>query len=59
MSTHYFLDQDNDCHWYLIPVDKRAEWNKWLDSAKRNVPKYARSVDGPQWVIFTNPEEVL
>lgn len=26
-----FLDQDNDCHWYIIPVRMRDEWEAWKE----------------------------
>lgn len=28
----YFLDNDNDGHWYIIPVRMRDEWITWLES---------------------------
>lgn len=30
----YLLTQDDDCHWYLIPLDVEAEfrdWCKWIE----------------------------
>ena len=24
----YFFSQDQDCHWYMIPADKRDKWNQ-------------------------------
>ncbi len=27
----WFLDQDSDCHWFRIPVARRAEWEAWRD----------------------------
>lgn len=26
MNATYFFDQDQDCHWYMIPSSLRAEW---------------------------------
>ncbi len=23
----YFFSQDSDCHWYMIPSEKRQRWN--------------------------------
>lgn len=33
MSARYFLDQDGDGHWYLVPVDRKADWEMWPRSA--------------------------
>lgn len=27
----YFLDQDESCHWYVIPAQYRKEWEDFLD----------------------------
>lgn len=27
----YFLAQDNDCHWFLVDADRRAEWEAWRE----------------------------
>ena len=24
----YFFDQDESCHWYMIPSERRDEWQK-------------------------------
>lgn len=58
----YFLSQDNSCHWYVIPDDKRQEWEDWCnldedDEASWNVPEFAIEVGGsPFRVTFENPE---
>lgn len=54
----YFMDQDDDCHWYIIEADKRTEWNAWLnldgdDESSWNVPDFARSIDNPSLIVFT------
>ena len=51
----YILCQDDDCHWYLIPADKKEEWNEWLDIY--SLPKYAQKVDGPHRLTFEKPIE--
>jgi hypothetical protein len=55
----YILCQDDDCHWYLIPADKKEEWNEWLDVVQEgdSLPKYAQAVDGPHRLTFENPIE--
>ena len=56
----YFLDCDNDCHHYVIPVDRQEEWEAWLDldsddEASWNVPLFAVAVGGsPSLVTFEN-----
>lgn len=56
----YFLAQDNDCHWYIVPRTKEGEWNVWqnLDSEDEKswtVPLFARKVGGsPSLVTFFN-----
>lgn len=32
----FFVDQDNDCHWYLIESNKRKEWENWKDIPNDN-----------------------
>lgn len=49
----FFLDQDNDCHWYIVPVQYRDEWADWLNgAAEDHPPVYATPVDGPHKVVF-------
>lgn len=59
----YFLDQDNACHWFLIPEDMREQWQEFSsldedDESLWEVPHYARRLDGhPSQVTFTDPKE--
>lgn len=59
--NRYFLAQDNDTHWYLVPEDMRGDWDVWLDldqdsEAAWTVPKGARRLDGgPSAVTFEKP----
>lgn len=52
----YFLSQDNDCHWFIIPVENRNEWNAWLEEEGEDswvVPSFAIEVGGrPSKVTF-------
>lgn len=60
----YFLDQDNSCHWYIVPVANRAEWEAWCeldedDEASWTPPAFATPINGsPTRVTFTDPEEM-
>ncbi len=57
----YFLNTDNDTHWYIIPADKREEWENWCDLPEDdenswNVPEWAEALGGgPNQVEFENP----
>lgn len=47
----YFLDTDEDCHWYLIPVDRRSDWD--LARGGEDIPEWAEPLDGhPNQVEF-------
>jgi len=69
MSTPhpYVIVKDDDCHAYVIPRDKKADWEAWLDTPPPNldlpedqidytawnVPEYAEAVGGhPSLVTF-------
>jgi hypothetical protein len=63
MSEGYFLSQDGSCHWYVVPAEKRAEWDAWRnipeeDERSWEAPAFARRVDGPHAVVFTFPGDV-
>jgi hypothetical protein len=52
------MDQDDDCHWYIIEADKRKEWDAWLnldseDETSWNVPEFAQEIDQPRFVEFS------
>jgi hypothetical protein len=57
----FFLGQDNDCHWYVIPDARRGDWEMWLaipdgDEHGWDVPEWAKCVGGsPGLVTFLNP----
>ena len=49
----YILTQDEDCHWYIIPVDKQVDWNKFIetDSLIYDIPEYAKPVGGSPTLV--------
>lgn len=60
-AERFFADQDNDCHWYLIPVAIRAEWDAWRelpsdDERAWTPPAGARDMDGLHTLTFTDPQ---
>lgn len=61
-KVRYYLTQDSDCHWFVVPVDKREEWNAWTeidsdDERAWEAPDFARSIGGsPSMVTFLEPD---
>lgn len=58
----YFLSVDNDGHWYLVPLDRRRDWHAWADLPEDDerawdAPDYAKRIDGPYMLSFTDPRE--
>lgn len=57
----FFLDRDNDGHWYIVPVAIKDIWDDWCDldsddEAAWTVPEGVTRVPGnPRLVTFTNP----
>lgn len=58
------LVTDDDCHHYLIPADKSAEWSAWRDldgyedPAAWTPPEWARRLRrSPECLTFTDPRE--
>ncbi len=54
----FYLDQDDSCHWYIIPWSKRQEWETFLDSEGcelGDVPPWAERVNGTHSVSFAYP----
>lgn len=58
--SRFTLIQDNDCHWFIIPAEKKQEFNVWLESVDAELgisPEWAFHFgSGPEQVTFTNPE---
>ena len=50
LRRRFFLDSDNDGHWYVIPAEKRSEWEVWsnLDGEDE------RAWDTPEWAVPIN-----
>lgn len=60
MTERFYLAQDNDSHWYVVPEARQSEWNAWLDldpddEAAWDAPEFAQPVGGaPCLVTFTD-----
>lgn len=58
----FFMDQDNDCHWYIIPQERGDEWHKWKsipdgDERGWTVPDWAKPIgESHTLVTFEDPE---
>jgi len=52
----YFLAQDDDCHWYVVPVDMETDFDAWVERADpyEATPEYIEAIGGsPRLVRFT------
>lgn len=52
MTDKFFLDSDNDCHWYVVPDEKREAWDEWVDLDEDDprgwtAPSWAERINGP------------
>lgn len=61
-KIQYFIDSDNDGHWYLVPYNIQKQWNEWLDldpddEKSWEPPKPVVPIDGVDSIVFENPEE--
>lgn len=53
----YFLDSDDDFHWYLVPVSRRKEWERWLDRQDKEAPNFAKRLSAAvSTITFENPQ---
>ena len=61
-AERFFLSTDNDSHWYLVPVVRKADWDAWRDIPEDDErawdpPDFAKRLNGaPSLVTFENPE---
>lgn len=60
----HFLDQDEDGHWYVIPVAHKEEWDEWCDIPSDDERAWEALVfanrlgGGTRGVIFTQYVEI-
>lgn len=58
----FFIDNDHDGHWYIVPADRREEWLNWLEQdedeeASWTEPDFAIRLGGhPNLVEFSDYE---
>lgn len=58
----YCLVQDESCHWFVIPADNKEDWEAFRnipedDPQAWDVPDFAISIDGVEFITFDNPCE--
>ena len=46
----YFLDADQCGHWFIIPAEKRDEWNEFINIDEDDPLGW----EMPEWVIYLN-----
>lgn len=68
-TARFSLIQDDDCHWYLVPAEKREDareyfqevyeyWEHNTGQLKPDKPEWLQRIDGPHRLTFTDPQEV-
>lgn len=51
----YYLDNDDDGHWYVVPLEQRATFNEWLTKDEAETPPGVVAIGGPpSGVTFTD-----
>jgi len=57
----YILDCDDYGHWYYFPVEKKEDFEKWIDiqydrEYDEPIPDWLNQIDGPSTLTFETPE---
>jgi hypothetical protein len=53
------LVQDGDGHWYVIPVDRQADFVKWAANTDETwVPDWASAVNGSPTLVTFNKYQI-
>lgn len=59
----YFFGQDQDCHWYMIPLDLKEIWNELSDMEDPSEDDRWQQIEDCNVggcissIVFTNPKE--
>lgn len=58
ISLKFFISQDHEDNYYMIPAQNRQDWNDWLGlEYPDELPEFAETVgDDPAWMEFENPQ---
>ncbi len=57
-EQRYIIDSDDDGHWYVMPADKREEFEDWwANDGEGDQPEGVSMLPGhpANFVFFTNP----
>lgn len=54
--TKYFLDNDDDGHWYLIPVSRSEDWQRWVDNDYNWEDDFCS--EASNWMIGGHPNKI-
>lgn len=58
-EQRYLLDQDDSCHWYIVPVDRHEAFSAWTEGEYDDDPEPPEGVTRiggwPGLVTFTDP----
>lgn len=52
----YFLDNDDNGHWYLIPAERREEWVRWSNTGWDWEDDFADEANN--WLINGGPSSI-
>lgn len=58
----YCIMNDGDGHYYIVPSVRKAMFQTWLDLVSNaqvayQLPEYAKPIDGPHVLTFTDPRD--
>ena len=57
MTEYFFISQDLDGRWFVIPNNNRALWFNWRDSGfPEELPYWAREIGETDEVLFIAPK---
>lgn len=48
----YCIINDDDDHWYVIPCDKKDEWNRIIENYDEALPPWAEPIDSASSISF-------
>lgn len=59
-ERRFMFVSDQDGHEFIIPADKKAEWEEWADldpddELAWEPPVFAQSIDGHEFYSFKDP----
>lgn len=40
----FFFDESHDGDWYIVPEEKREEWDNWIEVYEGEAPDFAKGL---------------